>query len=450
MTWVRSVSTHILWDGEIKLGRNCPDLSHLFCANDLILFAETDLDQLSVIHEVMEDFCIASGHRVSVSKTQILFSRNCQPSLESTLAQLFGFEKVMDLGKYLRVPFFHKRVTKAAFAYLLDRISARFSGWAARTLSLAGRIILAKSVLQTIPVYVMQSTWIPKRMCEEMEKLIRKFVWGSCNGFFLMRIGYQLVVNKNSLWVQVFKLKYGCRLAFSCTVSVPPYPVTVCDMVDNCGNWDWARLSPLLPQAVLDKVSAIQPPSAALGQDLPGWRWEHNHCFFTRSAYSALDIDVYSTRNFNWRLVWFIQLPQRIRVFLWLAVHDRLLTNVERKRCHLVYSDVCNLCHGRSETLLHVLRDCSMAQSVEFESDSRQVVDILKYDSLDLIDSDVVTLVHELLGRQWEVRIRHVQREAKSIADVLAKLMRGQPRNEALYVDPFTEVSAALLQDQLT
>ncbi|KAL4281492.1 hypothetical protein GQ457_03G010450 [Hibiscus cannabinus] len=88
-------------------------------------------------------------------------------------------------------------------------------------------------------------------------------------------------------------------------------------------------------------------------------------------------------------------------------------------------------------------------RKVELESDSRQVVDILKCDSLDLIDSAVVTLVHELLRRQWEVRIRHVRREANSVADKLAKLMRGQPRSETLYVDPPAEVSEAFLQDQL-
>ncbi|KAL4384089.1 hypothetical protein GQ457_15G019500 [Hibiscus cannabinus] len=402
------VLTQILWNKEvtegfkptrgawkqIKLGRNGPGLSHLFFVDDFILFVEADLDKLSIIREVMEDFFIASGQRVSVAKTQILFSRNCQPSLGSMLPQLFGFEKVTDLDKYLGVPLFHKRVTKTTFAYLLDRISARLSEWVARTLSLVGRITLAKFVLQAIPIYVMQSSWIPKGMCEEMEKLIQKFVCGSCNGgsgmalvkrditrlpmehgglgfknlfqknkAFLMKIGYQLVMNKESLWVQVLISKFDWskqlpislqransswlwkdgfntdfwydhwlgpvkRLAFLCTASVPSSPVTICDMVDNYGNWDWSRLSLLLPQAMLDRVVAIPPPSVALGQDRPGWP---------------------SLKNQSFSLV---------------AVDGRLLTNVEWKRHHLVDSNVCSLCHGRSETLIHVLRDCSMAQLV--------------------------------------------------------------------------------------
>ncbi|KAL4379685.1 hypothetical protein GQ457_02G008190 [Hibiscus cannabinus] len=71
-------------------------------------------------------------------------------------------------------------------------------------------------------------------------------------------------------------------------------------------------------------------------------------------------------------------------------------------------------------------------RKVELEFDCRQVVDILKCDSLDLIDSAVVTLVHKLLRRQWEVRIRHVRCEANSVTDKLAKLMRGQPRTTSI------------------
>ncbi|KAK8664318.1 hypothetical protein V6N13_084114 [Hibiscus sabdariffa] len=69
------------------------------------------------------------------------------------------------------------------------------------------------------------------------------------------------------------------------------------------------------------------PPDAALGQDLPGWRWEHNHCFSSKSAYAAIDFDVSHVRDFSWRMLWSIKLPQRIRVFLWMAVHDNLMSN---------------------------------------------------------------------------------------------------------------------------
>ncbi|KAL4353303.1 hypothetical protein GQ457_06G005280 [Hibiscus cannabinus] len=224
----------------IHLTRNGPPLSHLFFADDMVLFAEATMEQVGVIRGILNGFCQASGHKVSISKTQIFFSRNCDMASKSLIARNFGFEVVEDLGKYLGVSLLHKRVTHATYAYVLDAMRARLSGWAAQSLSLAGRITLAKSVLQSIPTYVMQATSLTKGICQEMEKLIRKFVWGGSDertgiallpwdtvqripaqgglGFkdlhiqnkaFLVKIGYSLVTNNDRLWVQVLKSKYG-------------------------------------------------------------------------------------------------------------------------------------------------------------------------------------------------------------------------------------------------
>ncbi|CAL1366987.1 unnamed protein product [Linum trigynum] len=56
--------------------------------------------------------------------------------------------------------------------------------------------------------------------------------------------------------------------------------------------------------------------------------------------------------------------PSRVRHFLWLAVHDRLLTNAERARRHIADSSGCQRCRGDSETLDHVLRQCPFAKEV--------------------------------------------------------------------------------------
>lgn len=41
---------------------------------------------------------------------------------------------------------------------------------------------MAQSVLMVIPSYFMQSMMIPKGLCEEIERMVRKFIWGSSNG----------------------------------------------------------------------------------------------------------------------------------------------------------------------------------------------------------------------------------------------------------------------------
>ncbi|KAL4284044.1 hypothetical protein GQ457_16G010840 [Hibiscus cannabinus] len=271
------------------------------------------------------------------------------------------------------------------------------------------------------------------------------------------------------------------RLVFLCTAPVTPSPVVVCDMVDNYGNWGWACLSSLIPQDVLDRVVAIPPPSVALGQDLPGWRWEQNHCFSIKSAYSALDTDVYPVHNFNWKLVWSIQLPQRIKVFLWLAAHDRLFTNVERKRRRnlrlvglkrtsnswaavggvirdaygcWIYGRARSI--GRSSVLmveLWVAHDILIAawdmgfRHVQFETDNSEVALILQGCSVALSGCSLVDSILLLLARPWSVHICHIPRSQNLVADKVVALCRGSSFGSMIFYSVPVELAELVRQE---
>ena len=60
----------------LTVAKKSPKLSHLFFADDLVLFVKVSLDQVSIISKVLNDFCLASGHRISKEKIIVFFSRN--------------------------------------------------------------------------------------------------------------------------------------------------------------------------------------------------------------------------------------------------------------------------------------------------------------------------------------------------------------------------------------
>ncbi|KAK9031098.1 hypothetical protein V6N11_032490 [Hibiscus sabdariffa] len=124
------------------------------------------------------------------------------------------------------------------------------------------------------------------------------------------------------------------------------------------------RLSSLLPKQVLKRITALPPPNPALGTDTLGWRWEENKRFSTRSAYRVLCPRVLENPHSSWRIIWALQVLQRIRVFMWLVMREVLLTNVERTRRHLSPSGICRLCNREDEDVLHVLRGCQRPRSV--------------------------------------------------------------------------------------
>lgn len=57
-------------------------------------------------------------------------------------------------------------------------MNARLEGWKTKYLSLAGRHVLAQSVLSVIPLYPMQTFILLNGLCAKMEKIIRNFIWG--------------------------------------------------------------------------------------------------------------------------------------------------------------------------------------------------------------------------------------------------------------------------------
>ncbi|CAN1195843.1 Putative ribonuclease H protein At1g65750 [Linum perenne] len=57
-----------------------------------------------------------------------------------------------------------------------------------------------------------------------------------------------------------------------------------------------------------------------------------------------------------WKCVWKWQGPNRIKHFLWLVAHNRLLTNLERKKRHLTAEEYCRLCPNSTEDSLHIGR----------------------------------------------------------------------------------------------
>ncbi|KAL4364057.1 hypothetical protein GQ457_04G031790 [Hibiscus cannabinus] len=108
----------------------------------------------------------------------------------------------------------------------------------------------------------------------------------------------------------------------------------------------------------------IHPPRAEFGEDKPTWRWEDKRHFSTRSAYDFLTNDLGICGSNVWRKIWRLGVPQRIQTFVWLAFHERLMTNVERVRRHLSALELCGICGGDREDVAHVLRDCVAAKGL--------------------------------------------------------------------------------------
>ena len=91
----------------VKASQSGPEFSHLFFADDLILFAKADWVNCSAIRDVLDEFCDLSGQSVIEAKSRVYFSLNVDRDTRESLCDILGFASTPFLGKYLGFPLKH-------------------------------------------------------------------------------------------------------------------------------------------------------------------------------------------------------------------------------------------------------------------------------------------------------------------------------------------------------
>ena len=163
----------------IKSSNNGVAFSHLFFADDLVLFAKADLVNCSTIRDVLDSFCARFGQSISESKSRVFFSLNVDVDTRESLCDILGFRSTPNLGKYLGFLLKHCGTNNEDLNFVLERVKQKLAGWKANLLSLAGRVVLIQASTSTIPTYIMQSTALPKKLLDNIDRVNQKFLWGS-------------------------------------------------------------------------------------------------------------------------------------------------------------------------------------------------------------------------------------------------------------------------------
>lgn len=81
------------------------------------------------------------------------------------------------LERYLGFPILTGRVWKEDFHFILEKLQTSLSSWKTKLLNKVGKLTLAKSVPNSIPVYYMQIQWLPTSICNQTDRVSRDFIW---------------------------------------------------------------------------------------------------------------------------------------------------------------------------------------------------------------------------------------------------------------------------------
>ncbi|KAK8670005.1 hypothetical protein V6N13_104771 [Hibiscus sabdariffa] len=182
-------------------------------------------------------------------------------------------------------------------------------------------------------------------------------------------------------------------------------------MVTNSGDWCWDNLNSLLPSSILLHLAAIKPPLPCFPSDALAWTGEPNGRFSIRSAYNSCTNENTASRDKVWSSNHKYHGLPKIKFFLWLLYHGRLMTNAEHYRHHFTSDSSCPCCDCSFEDINHMVRKCPLAQQT-----------------------------WTALRRNWVVRLNHIPLNLYKLADSLAKLPTSDSLDLIVFDTPLISV----------
>lgn len=94
------------WKG-LKASKGGPSITHLFFADDLVLFAKTTNPICATVMNTLDIFCNASRQKVNSSKSKFFVSPNLSVAKANFNINCCGIPLTRNLGKYLGFPLLH-------------------------------------------------------------------------------------------------------------------------------------------------------------------------------------------------------------------------------------------------------------------------------------------------------------------------------------------------------
>lgn len=159
------------------MGRHCPPINHLLFADDTMFFGKSNAASCSTLIAILAKYEAASGQCINRSKSAITFSSKTSLECKTRAKRELNIENEGGIGKYLGLPEHFGRKKRDIFASIVDRIKQRAQSWTARFLSGAGKMVLLKAVLASMPTYAMSCFKLPMSLCKQIQSVLTRFWW---------------------------------------------------------------------------------------------------------------------------------------------------------------------------------------------------------------------------------------------------------------------------------
>ena len=147
-------------------------------ADDTLLFLEDDLEKASNLKWLLVCFEQLSRMKINYDKKDLLVL-GMENDRANEFARIFCCKRSDFPIKYLGVPLHYAKLRKEDLQPIIDKIVKRIAGWKGMLLSYAGRLILLKSCLASIPIYLLSVIKFPRWAINMINSHMGHFLWNN-------------------------------------------------------------------------------------------------------------------------------------------------------------------------------------------------------------------------------------------------------------------------------
>ena len=163
---------------RIQFGKGVK-ISHLLFADDSLIFTRATREDCKHLKALFECYGKAFGQIFNFEKSSMSFSGSTKNEQISAIKDIFQLQVVSRHEKYLGLPSMIGRMTKSFFKETKLKVLDKICSWQHKQFSSGGKKVLIKVVAQATPSYAMSVFKIPIGICEDIQKAVAKFWWGT-------------------------------------------------------------------------------------------------------------------------------------------------------------------------------------------------------------------------------------------------------------------------------
>ncbi|XP_073152575.1 uncharacterized protein [Henckelia pumila] len=308
----------------VKIAATCPSISHLFFADDSLMFFRATLEYGTRVKECISCYDKASGQIINCDKSALSFSPNTNP-----FGSLLLSVKILNVNWRIFGGVWRMEDVKCIENLVVLCALRNSEGDAG---------------LGSNPSYIWRSPLWSK------ELLVSGLLW---------RVG-------DGKSIHIYKDRWIPSMQSELGFSVGPWigEVTVNSLIKD-GSWDadsiWNRFNSYVAREILRIPLPQRHRNDALF-----WRYDSKGKYYVKdgcrlqSDLFAAPINQHSYPNENWwSFLWSLSIPPKVRVFWWRVSHDCIASKQNIARHHVPVNASCELCNFPYDSTCRALFHCS-------------------------------------------------------------------------------------------